>query len=138
MISNKTKESLIKGAIAGGILSAATSILYGNGAVEVMGYELPAAIPIFVAGAGASLATDALSSQLNLPTTSSQKIADLTSLAISSGVSGAGAIAILKLTSGIPNENILPVFAIAAASQAGSDYVVHRWLEDTAGQLIMF
>lgn len=135
-ISNKTKEGLTKAAIAGAILSVSTSVIYGNGSTDFAGMSVPAAVPMFVAGAGASLVTDVVSAQLSLPTTSSQKIADLSALAVSSGISGAGAVAILKLTAGLPNESVLPVLAIAAGSQAGADYITHRYLEDSKGVLI--
>jgi hypothetical protein len=136
MISNKTREQLSKAAIAGGILSIATSIVYGNGSTDFAGMSVPAAVPMFVAGAGASLATDLISSQMNLPTTSSQKIADVTALATSSAISGVAAVAILKASTNFPNDAILPAIAIAAGSQAGADYVVHRYLEDQRGQFI--
>lgn len=135
-ISNKTKEKLTKAAIAGSILSVATTVMYGNGGVEVAGYSVPAFVPLFAAGAGASLATDVISSQLNLPTTSSQKIADVSALAISSGISAVAAVSLLKVAVGLPNETMLPVIAIAGASQAGADYITHRFLEDKAGMLI--
>ncbi len=135
-ITNKQKESLIKAGIAGGLLSGAVTIMYGNAPIDLAGYEVPSMIPLFLGGAGASLATDFISSQLSLPTDSSQKIADLSALAVSSGISGAAAVGLLKVAVGLPNENVLPVFAIAAASQAGSDYIVHRWLEDQTGMLM--
>ena len=67
------------------------------------------------------MVTDIVSSQLSLPTTSSQKIADVTALATSSAISGVAAVAILKTATNLPNEAILPVIAIAAGSQAGAD-----------------
>ena len=136
-LTNKQREKLIKAGIAGGLLSAATTIMYGNGAVDIYGASIPAAIPMFAAVAGASLVTDLVESQLNLPTKSSQKIADLSSLAVSSGISGAAAVGLLKIAVGLPNESVVPVLVTAAASQAGSDYVVHRWLESDQG-LLMF
>jgi hypothetical protein len=57
-LTNKQKESLTKSAIAGGLLC-----VYGNAPVNVMGYNVPAAVPLFVAGAGASLATDVILAQ---------------------------------------------------------------------------
>lgn len=135
-LTSKQKEKGAKAVIAGGLLSAATTIMYGNGAVNIYGTAIPAAIPMFAAGAGASLITDLVESQLNLPTSSSQKIADLSALAISSGISGAAAVGLLKVAVGLPNESVIPVLLTAAASQAGSDYIVHRWLENESGMLI--
>lgn len=134
--TNKQKEAWIKAAIAGGLLSGVTTIMYGNGAISVAGYSLPAMVPLFAAGAGASLITDLVSSQMNMPTTSSQKIADLSSLAVSSGISAGAAFLLLKATVGLPPESTLPIIAYAAGSQAGADYIVHRWLENETGALI--
>ena len=136
MISNKTKESLAKAAIAGGVLAVGTSLLYGNGTTEFAGMAVPAAVPMFVAGAGGSLITDAVSAQLKLPTTSSQKIADISSLAAASAISAAGAVSILKISAGLPNSAVLPVVGLAAASQASADYITHRYLEDQKGTFI--
>lgn len=136
MLSNANKERLSKAAIAGGILSVATTIIYGNGTTDFAGMAVPAAVPMFVAGAGASLATDLVESQLKLTSTSSQKIADVTALATSSAISGVAAIAILKASTNLPNEAVLPVLAIAAGSQAGSDYIVTKYLEDKRGQFV--
>jgi hypothetical protein len=135
-ISDKTKTKLVKSAIAGTILSVASGVLYGNASVDIAGTSVPAMIPVFVAGAGASLATDLIESQLNLPTVSAQKLADISSLAIASGISGAAAVAILKVSTGLPQESILPVFGLAAGAQAGSEYITMKFLQDSTGHLI--
>jgi hypothetical protein len=136
MLSNKTKENLSKAAIAGTVLAVSTSLVYGNGATDFAGMSIPAAVPIFIAGAGGSLVTDAVSSQLRLPTTSSQKIADVSSLAIASAISAVGAVTILKVSVGLPNETIPRIAAFALASQASADYITHRYLEDQKGMFI--
>lgn len=135
MISNKMKQNLVKAGIAGGILSAATTVLYGGGPISINGMDIPAAVPLFVAGAGSSLITDVIHDQLNMTTTSAQKLADISTLAISSGISGAVAAGLLTVV-GLPSESLLPVFAIAAGAQAGSDYIVVKFLETSTGELI--
>ncbi len=136
-ITEKTKQNLVKAGIAGGILSGASSVLYGgSGTIDVMGTSVPIAVPLFAAGAGASLITDMIHDQLNLPTTSGQKLADISSLAIASGVSGAIAAALLKIGTGLPNESLLPVVALAAGAQAGSEYITVKFLETADGRLI--
>jgi hypothetical protein len=43
---------------------------------------------------------------------------------------------ILKSTVGLPNSALLPAIGIAAGSQAGADYVTHRYLENATGGFI--
>jgi hypothetical protein len=135
-LSDKTKQNLVKAGLAGALLAGTSTILYGNASVDVMGTSVPAMVPLFVAGSGSSLITDLIHDQLNLPSTSAQKLADLSALGISSGVSGAVAAGILKLAVGLPNDRLLPVFGLAAASQAGSEYITVKFLETADGRLI--
>ena len=139
MISDQMKSRLVKAGLAGAILGGVTTVLYGNTAVQVAGYSVPAIVPMFAAGAGASLITDVIHDQFELRDAISQKALDISALAIASGISGAAAVGILKLGVGLPNESILPTFAIAAGAQAGSDYITERFLEDQkTGKLLFF
>lgn len=135
-ITEKTKQNLVKAGLAGGILSIATTAIYGGAPITIAGTSVPSAVPLFVAGAGSSLITDMIHDQLNLPSTSAQKLADISTLAISSGISGAIAAGILKVGTGLPNDTLLPVFALAAGAQAGSEYITVKFLEDSTGKLI--
>jgi hypothetical protein len=136
MISPKTKKQLIKAGLAGAILSVGSTVLYGSGSVEIGTMSVPAVVPLFVAGGGASIITDLVHDQMNWSTTSAQKISDISSLAIASGISGAAAVGILKVSAGVPNANILPLFALAAASQAGAEYAEYKVFETADGMLI--
>jgi hypothetical protein len=135
-ITEKTKKRLIKAGLAGVILSGATSALYGNGSVTIGGQSVPAMVPLFVAGSGASLATDLIHDQMNWSSVGAQKFSDISSLAIAGGISGAAAVAILKVGVGLPNDTVIPVLGIGAASQIGADYIEYKFLSDEAGKLI--
>ena len=139
MISDQMKSRLVKAGLAGAILGGVTTVPYGNTAVQGAGYSVPAIVPVFAAEAGASLITDVIHDQFELRDAISQKALDISALAIASGISGAAAVGILKLGVGLPNESILPTFAIAAGAQAGSDYITERFLEDQkTGKLLFF
>ena len=130
-ISDKTKQTVSKAVLAGAILSASTTILYGNGSVSFAGMDVPASIPMFIAGSGASLLTDVVANQFKLETSSSRRIANVSSLAASSGIAAVSAVVILKVSSTLPNEAIPRIIGLAALSQDGSDCVESKFLLDS-------
>src|SRR5438874_972205 len=64
MISDKQKQKLIKTGLAGGILATVGTLTYGNGSISLYIMNFPAAVPLFVAGSGASLLTDLVHDQM--------------------------------------------------------------------------
>ena len=135
-ISDQTKQTVSKAVLAGAILSASTSMIYGNGSVNFLNMDIPAAVPMFIAGSGASLVTDVVANQFKLETSSSKRIANVSSLAASSAIAAVSAVAILKVSTQLPNDSIPRIVGLAALSQAGSDYIESKYLTDVKGKFI--
>jgi len=129
MLNDNMKKKLTKSAVTGGILTIATSTMYGSGTLEFMGYQVPSLIPLFLSGAGASMisdyAHDAIYPHLN---TTEQKLSDVAAVAAGVGVSGVATAGILALT-GVPKENLIPAVILGGGSYIAADYIESRFLE---------
>src|SRR5271156_4749743 len=115
-ISEQTKKKLAKSAISGTVLATSAMLLYGADPIPVYGYNLPAAIPFFIAGAGSSFATDYLHEMY--PSLGGgplgAKLGDLTATASLAAISGAASVLILSATTGLPMANAGKAFMLGA------------------------
>jgi hypothetical protein len=136
MLSEGLKKKLVKSAVTGAILSTAITAVYGMGTIPVAGYNLPAIVPAFATGAGASLISDFAHDQLypHLPGASA-KLSDVVAVGAGAGMSAAATVGIMKLAMGLPNESLLPAALLGAGSYVASDWVESRLLESN-GKLI--
>ena len=130
MLSQNNKKMLTKSAINGAILATVGSVVYGNGAIDVMGTSVPAAVPLFLTGAVTSGVNEYIHGQLGTPSiNTSYLVGDYSSLALSAGTAGALTVGIMSSAVGLPRENFAAAFAIGAASVVGTDLVEKRFLE---------
>jgi hypothetical protein len=112
-------------AVTNGLLLWGTSMLfYGEiGQVELGGAMLPSAVPLIGSGFGASMLSD-LAHQYFFPLISpDNKMANAESALTSLVVSGGSTAGILKLTTGMPNENLPQAFVLGALIFGASDYI---------------
>jgi hypothetical protein len=136
MLSDNMKKVLTKSTVNGAVLAAAGSVLYGNGAINVMGTNLPAIVPLFGTGFLASAANEYVHQQLGTPSIStSYLIGDYTSLGVSAATAGALTVGIMSAGVGLPSSNYLGAFGLGAASVVGTDLIEKRFLEQ-GGKLI--
>ena len=132
----KVKKYAVKSALTGAALSIAGSMLFGNGNVGLAGYELPAAIPLFISGAGASVVSDVVHDYA-FPNTPgpTQSLTNLTSVGIGAGLSAAATIGVMKLVAGLPMDRYLEAGLLGAGSYLAADYIESRYIEP-GGKLI--
>ena len=130
-ISESTKKTLVKGAINGSILAAGSTLLFGNGNIDVMGVNLPSVVPLFVGGAAVSMLNEQIHDKLlQKPSIqTSYLVGDYASLAMSAGLAGALTVGVLGIGVGLPKENYLAAGALGAGSVLATDMIEARFLE---------
>ena len=119
-LGENTTKALLTAAVAG----IGSSLLFGEtGTTEIGGFNFP--IPVMVgasAGAG-SWASDAFSDTILSSIPQNANYAKAEKLAVKLGVCGAATAFAMKMTTGLPNENILKAVGLGAASRAGADWI---------------
>lgn len=140
MYANKptAKDITVKAALSGiGLWGLSAAVFGDSGTVNVMGNQVNSIIPIGLAGAGASVASDLGTSYLlpMLPQDDKMKNAN-TALAdtLISGVAGA---AILKGITNIPNNRLFTAFALSAAINDTVEYLYFNIIDKKQGGFLV-
>lgn len=138
MISEQTKKKLAKSAISGAVLATSATLLYGTDSIPMFGFDLPAAVPFFIAGAGSSIATDYLHEMYPSlgPGPLGMKAGDLAASASSAAISGAASVLILSATAGLPMANAGKAFMLGAGSELAGEFIYQKLLLDQKGRLV--
>lgn len=139
MISDRAKKGAVKAALTGAVFAVGTSLVFGNESIPIMGYQVAAAGPAFLIGAGASAISDVAHSYVNPELgTASAKLGDLSATALGVGIAAGSAALLASSLVGLPSENVLKFSALAGGSYLAADYAEMKFLEDSSGRTILW
>ncbi len=136
MMANKAKKGAIKAAVTGGILAAASRVMYGGGQTTLFGVNVPQEITMFAAGAAGSAISDMTKDWVLANIPGNANYVGLESGLVNAGLVAGGAVGVLALGSNVGSENYMRIGALGAASGVAADYVANNLLSGTSGQLI--
>lgn len=136
-MNDDIKRTAIRAAVTGAALAAIGSFAYGTGSTAVFGMSVPAAVPLFAAGAISSVVADRTHAGVSaaLPLGIGEKLGDISGSAVGALLCGASAAVVMKFGAGLPNESILPAIGLGSISYIVADGVEKTLLE-SSGRLI--
>ncbi len=117
-------ETTIKALLTGAVAGAGSALLFGETQNSNLGgMQLPTFLVIGGANAIGSWVSDAFSDNIISKIPQNPQWAHAESLAVRLGLSGGASALAMKITTGLPNENILKAGALGAASKAGAEWI---------------
>ncbi len=119
-LGETTTNALLTAAIAG----VGSSFLFtDNGMANIGGISLPVPIVIGASAGAGSLVSNTFSDMILAKIPQSASFANAEKLTVKLGLCGASTALALKMTTGLPNENLIKAVAQGAGSQAGGDWI---------------
>ncbi len=120
-LGETTTNALLTAAIAG----VGSSFLFtDNGMANIGGISLPVPIVIGASAGAGSLVSDTFSDMILAKIPQSASFANAEKLTV--GLCGASTALALKMTTGLPNENLIKAVALGAGSRAASDWTMNN------------
>jgi len=127
-LGETTTIALLTGAIAGG----ASMFLFGeSGNSNIGGISIPTPLLVGASAGVSSWASDAVSDMIIAKLPQSVNYANAEKLAVKLGVCGASTAIALKVTTGLPNENLLKAVALGAGARAAADWTNNNVINST-------
>jgi hypothetical protein len=118
--------------LTGGIAAAGSMLLFGEtGNTTIGGISLPTPVIIGASAGVSSWASDAVSDMIIKKLPQSVNYANAEKLAVKLGVCGATTAIALKVTTGLPNENLIKAVALGAAARAAADWTNNNVINST-------
>jgi hypothetical protein len=122
-LGETTTNALLTAAIAG----VGSSFLFtDNGMANIGGISLPVPIVIGASAGAGSLVSDTFSDMILAKIPQSASFANAEKLTVKLGLCGASTALALKMTTGLPNENLIKAVALGAGSRAASDWTMNN------------
>lgn len=117
-------ETTIKALLTGAVASVGSVVLFGETQnSNIYGMNLPTYLVIGASGAVGSWVSDAFSDNIIRKLPNNAKWANAESLVIRLGLAGGATAMSMKLTTGLPNENIIQAAALGGGSKALGEWV---------------
>jgi len=117
-------ETTIKAALTGTVAAAGSALLFGETQnSNIGGMQLPTYLVIGGANAVGSWVSDTFSDNIISKIPQNPQWAHAESLAVRLGLAGGASAIAMKVTTGLPNENILKAGALGAASKASAEWI---------------